>query len=64
MASYADSVEFVYAAAAFGVVPALLLVFDRLSRPPERRTRRENDASAQEAGSVADEAERWLQGRW
>lgn len=50
--------------AAFAIVPALLLVFDRLSRPPEQRARRVRHAPAaqEHPESVADEAERWLQG--
>lgn len=62
--SYGVGVGILYVAAAFGVVPGLLLLFHRLSRTPEPRPQRDDLPFAEPPGqSVADEAERWLQGQ-
>jgi hypothetical protein len=62
-----------YMAAALLVVPSLLALFHRLSRTPSRPGRVDPDTEGStwtsgpgaipEAMSLADEAERWLQGR-
>jgi hypothetical protein len=62
-----------YMAAALLVVPSLLALFHRLSRTPsmpgrvdqdaERSTLASGPVAIPEAMSLADEAERWLQGR-
>jgi hypothetical protein len=63
-------VGIVYTAAAFLVVPGLLFIFDRLSRPHPRGGSTSVPSSAtghayfvEPPASVADEAERWLQSR-
>lgn len=60
-----------YVAAAFGIVPGLLFIFNRLSRPPEQRQSAKGQPERPQhedvpfvdfdPESVADEAERWLQ---
>lgn len=60
--SYGVGVGIMYVAAAFGVVPGLLLLFNRLSRAPEPPPQRDDLPFAEPPRqSVADEAERWLQ---
>jgi len=53
-------VEFLYAAAALAVVPGLLGLFHWLTRVPPRR---EVEEEHLDAGSIAEEAERWLRSR-
>ena len=57
------AVGILYVAAAFAVVPGLLLLFNRLSRAPETGSQEEVPFEDPRPPSLADEAERWLQGQ-